>query len=122
MIRTTNLMVNISGNNYYVRVNDAIASNFEGKMNRLIYDVCQAGDIPICKLKTRTRKREVVICRQIISYIAYRKNYGSYLRIGLFLGGYDHSTILHGVRCVEQLLEINDTMVLNIISQLRRYL
>lgn len=122
MIRTTNLMVNISGNGYYVRVNDAIASNFEEKMNRLIYDVCQAGNMPVHKIKTKTRKREIVICRQVVSYIAYRNNYGSYLRIGTFLGGFDHSTILHGVRNIEQLLEINDTMVLNIISQLRRYL
>ena len=53
----------------------------------------------------RTRKNTVVILRQISSYLLKRFTSLSQAEIGNVLGGYDHSTVIHSIKTVNNWLE-----------------
>jgi hypothetical protein len=61
---------------------------------------CQHG------IRTRHRKREIVLYRQIFYYIARKMGYGLSFT-GDYLG-FDHATVLHGSRTIENLLDAGD--------------
>jgi len=58
-------------------------------------------------LKAKTRKREVVQARQIAMYFAKDLTHHSLKSIGLHFGGRDHSTVIHALQTVNDLMEID---------------
>ena len=59
-------------------------------------------NVPVLHIKSKSRKRERVMARNCISAILYKylnkgKNKISYAKIGKFLGGKDHASIMHGI-------------------------
>ncbi|MFP6669246.1 MAG: helix-turn-helix domain-containing protein [Pirellulales bacterium] len=60
--------------------------------------------LTVADLKGRSRRRHVTNVRCITMYLAWKKGRYSLKKIGHYLGGRDHSTVLHGCRKVEQLL------------------
>ena len=56
-------------------------------------------------LQSPSRRRGVVDARNIAAYIARKNTAQSLQQLGQYLGGRDHTTILHGIRKVEQQLE-----------------
>jgi len=75
----------------------------------LIRDVEQAVslvyELPVERIKARTRKREVVEARQISMWWRERNTRDTLSRIGELLGGYDHATVLHAVKTVNNLID-----------------
>jgi chromosomal replication initiator protein len=67
--------------------------------------VCEYFDVPIDKLKEKTRKRAIVQARQLSMYLAkiYTKN--SLKVIGKQFGGRDHSTVIHSCQAIQDLLD-----------------
>lgn len=57
-------------------------------------------------VKTKRRKREVIIRRQLVFYICRKMGYG-FEKIGDAMG-FDHATVIHGNRTVAQLIEVGD--------------
>lgn len=59
--------------------------------------VAEHAGISVELLKSRTRKREVVMWRQISAFFSrqFTRNAVSYYNIGLLHGGYDHATMKH---------------------------
>lgn len=66
--------------------------------------VCEYFNISVEDMKSKSRKKELVIPRQVGIYIA--KNYTtlSLKTIGLYYGGRDHSTVIHSVESVEDMM------------------
>ena len=60
--------------------------------------------LTVADLKGRSRRRHVTDARCITMHLAWKKGRYSLKKIGHYLGGRDHSTVLHGCRKVEQLL------------------
>ena len=60
--------------------------------------------LPVEKLKEKTRKREVVQARQISMYFAKQYTKVSLKTIGLHFGGRDHSTVIHALNTVRDLM------------------
>lgn len=56
-------------------------------------------------IRTITRKREVVEARQITMYVLKQRTNLSLAAIGTVCGNKDHSTVLHALKTVENLLE-----------------
>jgi len=56
-----------------------------------------------CQFKTR--KREIVQARQVSMYFAKMLTKLSLTNIGMMIGGKDHSTVLHAMRTVKNLIE-----------------
>lgn len=60
--------------------------------------------IGVEKLKEKTRKREIVQARQISMYFAKQFTKASLKTIGLHFGGRDHSTVIHALQTVSDLM------------------
>ncbi|MGC4105486.1 MAG: chromosomal replication initiator protein DnaA [Thermomicrobiales bacterium] len=53
----------------------------------------------------RQRKREIVLPRQVAMYLLREETDSSLSEIGAVLGGRDHTTVIHGIEKIENLLE-----------------
>ncbi|MDX2063066.1 MAG: chromosomal replication initiator protein DnaA [Bacteroidia bacterium] len=60
--------------------------------------------LPVEKLKEKTRKREIVQARQISMFFAKQYTKSSLKTIGLHFGGRDHSTVIHALHTVDDLM------------------
>jgi hypothetical protein len=63
------------------------------------------------ELLAHRRAVNIVRPRQIIWYIAKTHTRMSYPQIGMRVGGFDHTTVLHGVRTIQGYLAVNDEHV-----------
>lgn len=83
----------------------------------IVDELCQTLDTTRKELTTTFRKREIVNKRQVIIYIL-RKYFGWTLsHIGKMFKK-DHSTVVHSVQVVEDLLEVNDAIFSSMIQEL----
>ena len=67
--------------------------------------VCDYFDIPIDVMKSKTRKREIVQCRQLSMYFAKQMTKSSLAMIGKHCGNKDHATVLHACKTVNNLAD-----------------
>ena len=70
-------------------------------------------------LKAKTRKKEVVTARQVAMYFAKEHTSHSLKSIGFHFGGRDHSTVIHSVQTVSDLID-SDKNFRNTIVDLRK--
>lgn len=61
--------------------------------------------VTIDDLKDKTRKKEVATARQVAMYFAKEYTDYSLKQIGQYFGGRDHSTVIHAVQCVHNLID-----------------
>lgn len=59
-------------------------------------------------LKDKTRKKEVVIARQLAMYFAKEYTNHSLKSIGYHFGGRDHSTVIHAVQTVNDMYDVDN--------------
>lgn len=69
--------------------------------------VCEFIGVAPELLKETTRKREVVNARQISMYLAKKYTKNSLKEIGRHFGNKDHSTVIHSIQVVDNLLEVD---------------
>lgn len=62
-------------------------------------------DISIELMKAKTRKREVVVARQVSMYLAKEFTNMSLKSIGAHFGGRDHSTVIHAITTVNDMMD-----------------
>jgi chromosomal replication initiator protein len=67
--------------------------------------VCDYFGIPVDRISSKTRKREVVQARQLAMYFSKKLTKSSLASIGLQCGNKDHATVLHACRTVNNLIE-----------------
>ena len=58
-------------------------------------------------LKAKTRKKEIVIARQVAMYFSKDYTNHSLKSIGYHFGGRDHSTVIHAVQSVNDMIDTN---------------
>jgi len=72
----------------------------------------------VSEIKSNWRKREVVLARFIVVYLI-RDMYGSSVSLktlGMCLGGRDHSTIIHAIQTMEDLIKTNDRITIKMLE------
>ncbi|MGA0232866.1 MAG: chromosomal replication initiator protein DnaA, partial [Saprospiraceae bacterium] len=67
--------------------------------------VAEHFDVPIETLSSKTRKRQVVIARQLSMYLAKNYTKSSLKTIGDNFGGKDHSTVIYSINTVRDLID-----------------
>lgn len=88
-----------------------VIKNFVSQMSKeitveFIQDlVADHFDVPVDKLKGQTRKRSIVIARQLSMYLAKNLTNKSLKSIGENFGGRDHSTVIYSCKAVQDLLD-----------------
>ena len=77
-------------------------------------------NIPSDMLRARTRKKEIVVPRQIAMYLCKHLTDSSLKTIGLHFGGRDHTTVIHAYQTIEEKLQKNVHLKRDIDSILSR--
>ncbi len=80
--------------------------------------VCQFFEIPEDMIRSKTKKQEYVQARQIAMYFCKKFTNASLKTIGLHFGGRDHSTVIHSINSVEEML--NNENFLSTINTIQR--
>ncbi len=80
--------------------------------------VCEYYGIEENKIRDKNRRKEIVIARQVAMYLSKTLTPSSLKTIGLHFGGRDHSTVIHGVTSVEQLL-VEDPKVKEAVNNIK---
>jgi len=70
-------------------------------------------------LKAKTRKKEIVVARQVAMYFSKEHTNLSLKSIGYHFGGRDHSTVIHALQTVNEVLEV-DRRFQRIVEDLRK--
>ena len=80
--------------------------------------VCSYLNIDENKVRDKTRKKEVVLARQVAMYLSKELTKSSLKTIGLHFGGRDHSTVIHACGAIDQ-LRVTDSVLDEMIETLR---
>jgi len=102
-----------------------VIQNFVKKINRevtvdSIKDlVANHFDVPVEKLQSQTRKRSIVIARQLSMYLAKNLTNKSLKSIGENFGGRDHSTVIYSCKAVRDLMD-TDLIFKDTVTELEK--
>ncbi|MGB9824077.1 MAG: chromosomal replication initiator protein DnaA [Candidatus Hydrothermia bacterium] len=80
-----------------------ISPAYNVSMSELLKVVAQEFKLSVYDLKSKSRKKEIVLARQIAMYLARNIIGLSLSTIGSYFGGKDHTTVLHSIQKVEEL-------------------
>jgi chromosomal replication initiator protein len=80
--------------------------------------VCAQLSVAENKVREKTRKKEVVLARQISMYLASKMTKSSLKTIGLHFGGRDHSTVIHSCSTIEQAIG-KDIVIKELVENLK---
>lgn len=80
--------------------------------------VCHYLNIAENKIREKTRKKEIVLARQLAMYFSKELTKSSLKTIGLHFGGRDHSTVIHACNSIEQ-MRMNDHSMKELIDSIR---
>jgi chromosomal replication initiator protein len=69
--------------------------------------VAEYYNLPVEKLHSKTRKRSIVIARQLSMFLAKKLTNKSLKAIGAKFGGRDHSTVIYSCNAVQDLMDID---------------
>jgi chromosomal replication initiator protein len=99
--------------NFVQNINKEITVDFIKKI------VAEHFNVPMDKLQGETRKRQIVIARQLSMYLAKNMTNTSLKAIGEQFGGRDHSTVIHSCRAVQDLMD-TDIIFKDTVSDLEK--
>lgn len=93
------------------RILENMFNNIEKEVNidMIQKSVSTYFSIPLDALKDKTRKKEVAMARQVAMYFAKEFTDYSLKQIGQYFGGRDHSTVIHALQSVQNLIHTNDS-------------
>jgi len=97
-----------------------ISPTYNVTMSELIKVVAQEFKLSPFDLKSKSRKKEIVLARQIAMYLARNIIGLSLSTIGSYFGGKDHTTVLHSIQKVEDLMK--DPKIEYIVNEIQRKL
>ena len=76
-------------------------------VNDIIEKVCSHYKVDTSTIHTKTRKREVVLVRQVAMYLAKKHTDTSSSKIGQLIGNKDHATVLHACKIIKDQVEVD---------------
>lgn len=82
--------------------------------------VAEYYDLDVDKLASPTRRRHIVLARQISMFLVKEFTDNSLKSIGRLFGGRDHTTVLYSIKTVRDLIETNDEIKKDLADLERR--
>jgi chromosomal replication initiator protein len=99
--------------NFVTQINKEITVDFIQEL------VAEHFKVDVNKLQGKTRKRSIVIARQLSMYLAKNLTDKSLKAIGANFGGRDHSTVIYSCKTVQDLME-TDVIFKDTVSELEK--
>ncbi len=90
-------------------------------LDEIIESAAEYYKIQVDKIREKDRRKEVAHCRQVGMYIAKTLTNHSLKTIGLNFGGRDHSTVIHAIQKIENLMKSDNSInkdIDNIVEKL----
>lgn len=84
--------------------------------------VCSVTEVPFERVLKKSRKREVVVARQLICFWARNMTRYSLKDIGIMIGGKDHTTVIHSCNAVKNLMGSGDELMKVAYEKVQKYL
>ena len=88
--------------------------NREISVESILELVCDYFDVSQELVRGQTRKRHVVVARQISMYLAKQHTNCSLKKIGSHFGNRDHSTVIYSCRTVRDLMDTDDSFLASV--------
>lgn len=79
-------------------------------LKKIAMSVAEFYNISMDDLLKQSRRKEYVKPRQIAMYIARKELSSSFPTIGDFFGGRDHTTVMHGVEKIENIVSVDEVL------------
>jgi len=95
------------------------AVNIDNKpltVDDILDKVCTHYGVSQQQVTSRSRKRDYVLVRQLSMYLAQKYTKMPASRIGLLIGGRDHSTVIHSCSTIEQRLKVDKSFLAEVAS------
>jgi len=73
-------------------------------LNQILKTVANYYSVRVTDIKGKRRTKDIVIPRQIAMFLMYDMTQTPYMSIGELMGGRDHTTVMHGVQKVEDVM------------------
>lgn len=91
------------------RILKNIVQNAEPELNvdQIQKTTAKQFNLTLEDLKAKTRKKDVVVARQVAMYLSKEYTKHSLKVIGYHFGGRDHATVIHAVKCVQDMMQQN---------------
>ncbi len=83
--------------------------------------VCDYMKVDENKIRDKTRKKEVVLARQVAMYLSKELTRSSLKTIGLHFGGRDHSTVIHACSLIESAKK-QDVSISELLNTLKNHI
>lgn len=77
-------------------------------IEEILLDLSEALSCPVTEIKSKSRKRELVLVRQIYFYVCRKKTKETLKITGQFIGDRDHTTVIHSAQVIEDLIQTNN--------------
>jgi chromosomal replication initiation ATPase DnaA len=89
----------------------------------IINECCKEGNISLHLFYSNTKKRSVIVCKQMAAKIIKDKLNLSYADIGVILCGkdrksYHHTTIMHSYNTISGLMDVNDAKIVKAYTRI----
>jgi len=97
--------IELAANAMRIQINDK--DNKPVNMNSILKAVCNFYSVKSIDLKGKSRTKDIVMPRQIAMYLIKDITKTPLMSIGDFLGGRDHTTVMHGAQKIEDELKMN---------------
>jgi chromosomal replication initiator protein len=82
-----------------------VIDSHQFSIEKIIKTVCTHFNMDESLIQTASRKREIVLARQIAMYLAKKYTDYSLAHIGAQIGGKDHATVLHSIKAIKDQME-----------------
>jgi chromosomal replication initiator protein len=79
-------------------------------LEKVLKTVAKHFSIPLQDLRSKKRQKHIACARQIAFYLMKKHTISSLQAIGNYIGGRDHSTVIHAIMKIEKQLEANVTL------------
>ncbi len=79
----------------------------EISVNDIVDLVCKHYGVATNAIYTKTRKRDVVLARQVSMYLAKKNTELSAAKIGVMIGNKDHATVVHACKTIKEQMSVN---------------
>ena len=73
----------------------------------IVSSVCNHFDVSASSVNSKSRKRDLVVARQVSMYLSQKYTRMPASRIGKLIGNRDHSTVIHSCSAVEKRLKVD---------------
>ena len=75
----------------------------------IVETVCNHFNVSPSAVNGKSRRRELVVARQVSMFLAQKYTKMPASRIGKLVGNRDHSTVIHSCKHIEQLMQVDKT-------------